>query len=819
MTGEVAYIRENIRGKKWGRIRTQPGQGNKDMYYFMVEWAERSGYHNVKEGDKVSFEGEIDNQGRPRVKRFMSPGGDRQRTSVHGNRIEYFLNPYNFVRATFFANDKSVFGRKKYDSHKKFIQDRLNGWIECKLTTVTPFFIPDSRKEEENYRGTDGVYKSGHRRFGYFTYDKFTREDDLERWKEEGIDTTTPAIPGSSLRGMLRNIYETITGSCFSVFDGEVLDYRNTTEARNMCPARVVSLPDKNNHGILEIFSDKGVGLSERQALIGAYFPRAAYFNPSDSRNKLAPKSKHCERVYALIENSPTGRIRNRFSYSKCLNIKPHSGTTFSGLPKTPGATWKEAWLKRTGPNIENKHHERVFYHKMGKSKYALFSKDEMNRFNYILEGYYERFASKKDDIKKLKNRDNNMNAGNPPDKLPAPSLFVKIGGSRKLQKDDLIYVDVGRPFKPRNIPIIDQSGTKVPYSVEYQASKLALVAIPRLSYEHDRKTVLKRTDKKLLPCEDIRKLCPACRLFGWVKKEAGDEEREIAYKGRISISNATAKNWNPPGNRTNPVPLRTLNSPKPTTCEFYLFDNDRMEPRDGRPIGNYNDRNVRLRGRKHYRSHHQKDDYYINRGEKNKQNITADLVPKETEFTFKIHFDNLCPEELGALAFCLELKEGSYNRLGHGKPLGLGMVKIEIEKLKILERDDSGEIKHYKDLFYPDPIKTGDEAHSYLEHRTDFTRELTGSSDSTKAMSQFLNLTHIKELLYLLKEPSDKTPVIYPLNPENYKDDENFKWFMMNRKKPRYDGTGIDGKACRLPTPLQEAAGKKLPVRNFIRK
>jgi CRISPR-associated protein (TIGR03986 family) len=49
--------------------------------------------------------------------------------------------------------------------------------------------------------------------------------------------------------------------------------------------------------------------------------------------------------------------------------------------------------------------------------------------------------------------------------------------------------------------------------------------------------------------------------------------------------------------------------------------------------------------------------------------------------FKFSIHFTNLTDVELGALLWLLDLPEGCFHRLGGGKPLGFGSVRLEIDR------------------------------------------------------------------------------------------------------------------------------------------
>jgi len=51
--------------------------------------------------------------------------------------------------------------------------------------------------------------------------------------------------------------------------------------------------------------------------------------------------------------------------------------------------------------------------------------------------------------------------------------------------------------------------------------------------------------------------------------------------------------------------------------------------------------------------------------------------VKKGTRFSGKIRFGNLSDVELGALLFSLELQSDCYHKIGMGKPLALGSIKI----------------------------------------------------------------------------------------------------------------------------------------------
>jgi len=55
--------------------------------------------------------------------------------------------------------------------------------------------------------------------------------------------------------------------------------------------------------------------------------------------------------------------------------------------------------------------------------------------------------------------------------------------------------------------------------------------------------------------------------------------------------------------------------------------------------------------------------------------------------FSGQIHFENLTNLELGALLHALELPGGCAHRLGMGRPLGLGSIQISVESLNLVDR------------------------------------------------------------------------------------------------------------------------------------
>lgn len=155
-------------------------------------------------------------------------------------------------------------------------------------------------------------------------------------------------------------------------------------------------------------------------------------------------------------------------------------------------------------------------------------------------------------------------------------------------------------------------------------------------------------------------------------------------------------------------VPLPILGRPKPSAWEFYL----RQDGKNNTPPATYGDLPGEgggdLAGRKYYR--HQTYEQAIDNikkgkgtDEKGKPIVQSDqatlarfICDKGTRFTFAIRFARLREWELGALIAALEPQhfgdEGKTyaHKLGLGRPLGMGSVKIVIDEMRIRKESET---------------------------------------------------------------------------------------------------------------------------------
>lgn len=184
--------------------------------------------------------------------------------------------------------------------------------------------------------------------------------------------------------------------------------------------------------------------------------------------------------------------------------------------------------------------------------------------------------------------------------------------------------------------------------------------------------------------------------MFGYVKSEQMPYGRSRAYAGRVSFGDAVALPGQGKLMSDNIVTPQILSSPKPSTFQHYLVQPDEAA-QDRAKLKHYGSdtpSDTVIRGHKLY--WHRKgigpQDYAYQGSpqdrEKHKKQLTGiQPVQPGARFAFRVYFENLTDEELGALLWALELPAGCAHKLGMGKPLGLGSARISVLKLMVTDR------------------------------------------------------------------------------------------------------------------------------------
>ena len=542
-----------------------------------------------------------------------------------------FHNPYNFVRPIPKPRpDSKILGNVPPPPHDRYIG--LSGHITCTVKAETLLFVSDSHGISSDKPGE----KKQHNTYRFFQYDG------------------KPAIPATTLRGMIRNVYETVTNSCFAVFDGErQLEHRKSPRYALKLKAGIVrSLPKDGQDGEIELL---------KYAKAGAYRDEQYSVLSKDLINKIQrlrhlPKSPNYK---AIIRKTN----RNIWQVVKITEIE-------KALTRNPTGNEKEVegWLKITGKNFPKKKDEYFFYKDPGvKPNTVKFNNKILQEYNAILKGQAENEQIK-------------------------PS-FRKT----KLEENDLVWVEEENG-KVKRISRVKVPRVQYPKPLKGYLSDELKHLLPCMDYEH------------LCPA------CRLFGWVNQEKASSGSKDKIRAFAGRIRISHATLKS--DAKYMGNPIPLAILASPKPTTELFYLANKKGCPDKHVSYNNPNNARLRGRKMYWHHSKPDEKEYTRVPfKGSRcDHQNRTIkDAVKKGTEFRFDIEFHNLAPVELGALIYVLELEEGMHHRLGLAKPLGFGSVSINIDELELIDwkerfqaieleagrnKIDTGKIRAYREGF-----------------------------------------------------------------------------------------------------------------------
>lgn len=705
------------------------------------------------------------------------PGKNQQRqTSSQPQRDRHpvlgdFHNPYNFVPALprdRGIGNKSELGDRHPAGHGVYQQNLWSGQIAITLTTQTPLWIPDAAQMEEIKEGE----QKGHK-----TFKTCVGTDEL------------PLLPATSIKGMLRSAYEIITNSRFSIFEnhGDRLAYRMPAEKSSVIPARIQQINDQEL--IIQPMS---------MAKLRRYNTyQANQTTPIDKGESSAaqryPKGtlpNHGKAVWVKVDD------RNRI-----VEIHPRKKDS-----RMPG--YKKGWVYLTGANISGKRFERVFIEsKEPRLKFTGEEKEGITRlWTELIKNYKDVHQ------KELKQRQENGThpgayLGEDPGKT-GWSRHIYEEGTEQLSRGTLCYLEM--------------SGDRI--------TALLPVIISRHLYDYSPTSLLHNS---LHPPDSIDQLSPVDRVFGWVRR--ADSKRDsfkTAYKGnlRISAVRCQAKNaeaaiepFNSDG-----LPLAILGAPKPSQARFYIAQDQQGTPLPaGREKAEGYQAGQGLRGRKVYPHHrglpgnhwhdpmrdrtqqeHNGHFQEYRRPKKGGQEQRDDQnrsimgwVKEGVSFTARIDITNLSCVELGALLYLLDLPENHFHRLGGGKPLGFGSVRLSIDWKQTDLRKGSEWQTFYKTL--DDSQDAGHTSDLKDAMITLFKQEVEKIYSAP-----FQQISFIQAFLQAARGFEDQKPVHYPRvrlqgqngNPPPHPDGESFKWFTENERTGNNGGDRLS-----LPSLLEE--------------
>lgn len=187
--------------------------------------------------------------------------------------------------------------------------------------------------------------------------------------------------------------------------------------------------------------------------------------------------------------------------------------------------------------------------------------------------------------------------------------------------------------------------------------------------------------DPDLVPFHPGReRITPAEQVFGFVSSARATGQTPLpALAGRVRFSAGILSARTAEEPYENEVRLKVLATPKPPSPALYFRpagSEGYIKKADLRPGLHH------PQGRKVYLRHEvaEGDEPWRSTTTNPRTAMMSKIKPlrREREFFFHIDFDNLTPFELGMLCYALRPTEDFRHKLGMGKPLGLGTVRID---------------------------------------------------------------------------------------------------------------------------------------------
>jgi CRISPR-associated protein (TIGR03986 family) len=523
--------------------------------------------------------------------------------------MPYIKAPFNFVP----FDSKKVFYPDWAEQISQDIpfEDGLSGTIDLVMEAHSPIFVRNGNLEGK---------------------DMSTDQKDISFSNLNG----KYFIPGTSIKGMLRNVLEILSFSKLSIYNDDRYALRDLRDAKNYMDKMV---PNENNgskfircgwlykeNDVYKIIDCEEPGRISFQNIdevfktnMFKFFQRGGGYQASNSKHKSAvfkyEKFKTVEAISELYYFLYGEKQYNLVDEGKGLpgRIVFTGQPSYRQLSKNQIQGEQEKW--------EGKGSEFIFWEKINPNVYELDNR-VLKDFKFA---YYDHDENRQSEdwkywVKKLKNKE----------RVP---VFFQVDKN----KEKVIHLGISYLYK--------------------------------LPYENSIGDIIKG--------QHFDKLDLAECLFG---KVDSDSKNGITLKGRVHVGHAFAENGT-----TKLIDIRreVLSSPKASYYPLYLNQNSKNGKLDGNYKTYNNFASNLLKGRKRYPIH--KNGIKSNTSNENDK-IKTSFKPldKGVKFNCKIAYHNLKPAELGALcsAITFHNTENCFHNIGMAKPLGYGKVSLTTKNI-----------------------------------------------------------------------------------------------------------------------------------------
>lgn len=462
---------------------------------------------------------------------------------------------------------------------------------------------------------------------------------DFFNWHDE-----KPLIPGSSIRGMLRHILEIVSWGKIDRVSEQRLFYRSV-----------------DNTALGKEYRRRMVA-PDRQAKVEFGFLRRDGGNWVIYKCEMKRvKREIIERVFGAVHDGsgPNKTPKWSLQYRPIWVQAPHDHYLITDLSKEARTSsgWQEARLVLSG-DVPKKKKEFIFL--SPNTEQAIPVTDELlERFHDSdqITNWQEKAFKKDAPTSNARERDGMLRKN--PDDWGEPVFFLREGGKLTF---------FGRAYMFR-LPYLKSPKDLIPSHLRNEAM---------IDY--------------------------ADALFGFVRGKKFAQRENQSRAGRVTISDGILIDGQ--GNvqdTPNPITPQILGSPKPTTFQHYLVQKDGATKDE---LSFYDSKGAQVRGHKLYWRQLLKTTTDIaaeNVPVDSKQYTRIHAVKANTDFKFRVHFDNLSDYELMLLAWTITLGGGERRHmLGMGKSYGMGVAHLTAT-LTLINRE-----KRYQSLFSDGNWATG---------------------------------------------------------------------------------------------------------------
>lgn len=506
-----------------------------------------------------------------------------------------------------------------------------SGYFKVELTTETPTFVR-------------GMLSASEKTFG---------EEAKDKPDFYTVDGKTPRIPGSSLRGMLRTLFEIVTfGKIHFVSDAHRMFFR----------AVAADKTDPLKHPYEKILGRYGSNV------------KAGYLEWDKEKKRwyIKPARRHGQDAYAKVkdetkyDNVPVSGVEGmkRFNHPE-YHVQYHDvtfkskGRHITHVQTAPPGE-RDGVLVCSGNMAETQGNgnQRV---NSPRKNYALVLNPDPNAKRIPIDDqavrdYKEGLTAFQKEQPPFDETDGMLKHGRPVFYIDEGNHVIHFGHTPNFRVAPRVKDDEG------------------------QHAVTPLDMVPPSLRKHNE--VIDWTEA----------------VFGYVSDEKSLRE-PVAYAGRVSVTDARVIPGQDDYYERTFTP-KILASPKPTTFQHYLEQPDGIHTRTNH-LNHYGYKHSKIRGHKLYwRQMISGIDEIELKDSSVSDTQTTTMTPIRSglQFTFRVYFDNLTDAELGALAWVLTLDDAkARHQIGMGKPFGMGVIELKAG-LYLIDR-----VSRYQRLFAED--------------------------------------------------------------------------------------------------------------------